>query len=71
MKMNARELDYYEAGIKDANEARHVVFSARSKRYEMLAKRDRLPIGKESLNCQIAYDKGVAYEINRQTRLEM
>lgn len=69
--MSARELDYYEAGIKDANEARHIVFSARSKRYEALAKRDRLPIGKESLACQKAYDKGVAFEIYRQTRLEM
>lgn len=69
--MNASELDYYEAGIKDANEARHIVFSSRSKRFEALAKRDGLPIGKESIRCQIAYDKGVAFEINRQTCLEM
>jgi hypothetical protein len=68
--MNERELDYYEAGIKDANEARHIVFAARSKRYEALAMRDRLPVGKESSACLKAYDKGVAFEICRQTQLE-
>lgn len=69
--MNAMELDFYEAGIKDANEARRIVFAGYSKRYESLSRKHSLTIGKQSLRCLDAYSKGVAYEINRQTRLEM
>ena len=67
--MNAMELDFYEAGIKDANEARRIVFAAYSKRYESLSRKHGLTIGKQSLRCLDAYNKGVAYEINRQTKL--
>lgn len=70
MKMNAMELDFYEAGIKDANESRHIVFACRSTRYEALCRKHNLGIGKQSVRCVDAYNKGVAYEINRQTRLE-
>ena len=69
--MNGMELDFYEAGIKDANESRHIVLACRSKRYEALSKKHNLCIGKQSARCVDAYNKGVAYEINRQTKLEM
>ena len=69
--MNAMELEYYEAGIKDANESRCIVFAAHSERYATLSKKHNLQIGKQSVQCVKAYNKGVAYEINRQTRLEV
>ena len=70
MKMNEMELDFYEAGIKDANERRCIVVACRSERYEALSRKHNLQIGKQSIRCLDAYNKGVAYEINRQTRLE-
>ena len=70
MKMNAMELEYYEAGIKDANENRRIVIACRSARYENLSRTHHLTIGKQSIRCLDAYNSGVAYEINRQTRLE-
>lgn len=68
--MTRMEIDFYEAGIKDANETRRIVVACRSKRYEELACKHNLQIGKLSVKCLDAYNKGVAYEINRQTRLE-
>ena len=68
--MNEMELEYYEAGILDANEIRRIVVACRSARYETLARKHNLQIGKQSIKCLDAYNKGVAYEINRQTRLE-
>ena len=70
MKMNAMELDFYEAGIKDANETRRIVVACRSARYENLSRKHNLTVGKQSIRCLDAYNNGVAYEINRQTRLE-
>ena len=32
--MNGIEIEFYEAGIKDANEQRKIVVPCRSKRYE-------------------------------------
>lgn len=69
-KVNAMEVDFYEAGIKDANEARHIVVACRSERYENLVRKYNLTIGKQSIRCLDAYNNGVAYEINRQTMLE-
>lgn len=69
--MTAMELDFYEAGIKDANERRRIVIACRSARYEDLARKHNLQIGKQSIKCLDAYNRGVAYEINRQTKLEM
>lgn len=63
-------IDFYEAGIKDANEARRITVAGKSKRYAELSKKHQLRIGKESLKCLDTYNKGVAYEINRQARLE-
>lgn len=67
--MNALELEYYEAGIMDANESHCIVLACRSARYEALSKKNTMSIGKQSARCVNAYNKGVAYEINRQTRL--
>lgn len=64
--MNALELKAYEIGIKEANEQRRIVPACKSKRMNELmceVKNGLLPL-------IVAYDKGVAYEINRQTRLE-
>ena len=64
--MTANELKAYEIGIKEANEQRTIVPACRSARmneYMKEVKNDLLPL-------IVAYDKGVAYEINRQTRLE-
>ena len=68
--MTRMEIDFYEAGIKDANEARRITVACKSKRYEALSKKHHLQIGKESIKCLDVYNKGVAHEINRQARLE-
>lgn len=68
--MTRMELDFYEAGIKDANENRRIIFAYQSKRYAVLSRKYSLQIDKKSIKCLDAYNKGVAYEINRQTRLE-
>ena len=74
--MSKKELDYYEAGIKDANEARAITIPCKSKRFNVLCERDcaGAPATTESLKESIkylkAYSAGVAFEINRQTRLE-
>ena len=69
--MNAMELDFYEAGIKDAYKSRCIVVAACSERYAILSKKYNLRIGKQSVQCVKAYNNGVAYEINRQTKLEV
>ena len=71
MKMNAMELEFYEAGIKDANEARRIVVACHSARHETLSRKHMLTIGKQSTRCLDAYNNGVAYEICRQAKLEM
>ena len=71
MKMNAMELEFYEAGIKDANEARRIVVACHSARHEALSRKHKLTIGKQSTRCLDAYNNGVAYEICRQAKLEM
>ena len=68
-KMNAMEIEFYEAGIMDANESRCIVVACRSARYATLSRKHGLTIGKQSVRCQDAYGKGVAHEINRQARL--
>lgn len=74
--MSKKELDYYEAGIKDANDARSITIPCKSKRFNELLKRDSkgVPVTTESLKESIkhlkAYSAGVAFEINRQTKLE-
>lgn len=68
--MNAFELKFYEAGIKDANEARHITLACRSKRYETLSRTLHVVIGDKRGNAVKAYNDGVAYEINRQIKLE-
>ena len=68
--MSGIEIEFYEAGIKDANEHRKIVVPCRSKRYEELSRKHHLQIGKLSIKCLDAFSSGVAYEINRQTRLE-
>lgn len=70
MKMNAMEIDFYEAGIKDANETRSIAVACTSTRYANLSRKHHLTIGKQSIRCIDAYNSGVAHEINRQTRLE-
>ncbi len=64
--MTTNELRAYEIGIKEANEQRKIVPACKSKSMNDLMNEIRnnlLPLIK-------AYDAGVAYEINRQTRLE-
>lgn len=64
--MTTNELRAYEIGIKEANKQRAIVPACKSKAMNDLMNEIRnnlLPLIK-------AYDMGVAYEINRQTRLE-
>lgn len=64
--MTTNELRAYEIGIKEANKQRTIVPACKSKAMNDLMNEIRnnlLPLIK-------AYDAGVAYEINRQTRLE-
>ena len=64
--MTTNELRAYEIGIKEANKQRTIVPACKSKAMNDLMNETRnnlLPLIK-------AYDTGVAYEINRQTRLE-
>ena len=68
--MTEYELKFYEAGIKDANEARHIVFAAHSERYAQLCRQLHSQIGDPRGNATVAYNNGVAHEINRQTKLE-
>ena len=67
--MTEKELDYYEAGIMNANEQRRIVTPAQSQRFYMLATRDKFPIGKDAITMLDAYNRGIAKEINRQLRL--
>lgn len=65
-KMTTNELRAYEIGIQEANKQRTIVPACKSKAMNDLMNEIRnnlLPLIK-------AYDAGVAYEINRQTRLE-
>ena len=68
--MNEFELRFYEAGIKDANETRRIVFPFQSVRYEKLSREEQVKISDKRGNAAKAYNAGVAHEINRQTRLE-
>ena len=68
--MNEFELKFYEIGIKDANEQRRIVLPFQSKKYEQLSRQLRVQIGDKRGNASKSYNNGVAYEINRQTRLE-
>ena len=68
--MSGTEIEFYEAGIKDANDHRKIVVPCMSKRYEELSRKHHLQIGKLSIKCLDAFIIGVAYEINRQARLE-
>ena len=64
--MTTNELRAYEIGIKEANKQRTIIPACKSKAMNDLMNEIRnnlLPLIK-------AYDTGVAYEINRQTRLE-
>ncbi len=69
--MNAFKLNFYEIGIKDANESRHIVLPYQSKRYKELSRELKVKIGDKRGNATKAYNNGVAFEINRQTILEM
>lgn len=63
--MNAIEIRAYEIGIKEAHEQKRIVPACKSSAMNALMEEVRnglLPLIK-------AYDKGVAYEINRQTKL--
>lgn len=64
--MTSIELRAYEIGIKEANEQRTIVPACKSKRMNVLMNEVRNNL----LPLIIAYDTGVAFEINRQTRLE-
>ncbi|MBQ5317480.1 MAG: hypothetical protein J6K17_00100 [Oscillospiraceae bacterium] len=64
--MTTNELRAYEIGIKEANKQRTIVPACKSKAMNNLMNEicnNLLPLIK-------AYDEGVAYEINRQIRLE-
>ena len=63
--MNAIEIKAYEIGIKEAHEQRKIVPACKSNAmYGLMEEVENglLPLIK-------AYDAGVAYEINRQTKL--
>jgi hypothetical protein len=64
--LTANEVRAYEIGIKEAHEQKTIVPACKSKKMNDLmneVKNGLLPLIK-------AYDEGVAFEINRQTRLE-
>ena len=64
--MTSTEVKAYGIGIQEANKQRTIVPACKSAEMMKLLKEVRnnlLPLIK-------AYDAGVAYEINRQTRLE-
>ena len=64
--MTSMEVKAYGIGIQEANKHRRIVPACKSAEMMKLLEEKRnnlLPIIK-------AYDAGVAYEINRQTRLE-
>ncbi|CRF29136.1 Uncharacterised protein [Mycobacterium tuberculosis] len=63
--MNSYELEFYEAGIKDANEQKCIVVSCRSKRYISLIKKFGTQIGDKRGNGMKAYCEGIAFEFNR------
>lgn len=65
--MTNLELKAYEIGIKEANEQRRIVPACKSKRMNEMMNEIRNNL----LPLIIAYDEGVAYEINRQMRLEL
>ena len=65
--MTTLELKAYEIGIKEANEQRRIVPACKSKKMNQLMNEIRNNL----LPLIIAYDEGVAYEINRQMRLEL
>lgn len=65
--MSAIEVRAYEIGIKEAHAKKRIVPSCKSKEMNALMEEVRnglLPLIK-------AYDAGVAYEINRQAKLEL
>ena len=64
------ELEFYEAGIKDARENGRITVAAHSNRYMKLSKHYNFPIGDNSIKAVTAYNEGVAHEICRQTKLE-
>lgn len=68
--MNAFELRYYEAGIKDAHEKKSIVLACRSKRFEDLCREDHTKIGDKRGDSVHAYNNGVSFEITRQTLLD-
>lgn len=70
MSRNAteNEIKFYEAGVKDANEARHITVACRSERVKKLF--EELKPTKDYSSCLASYNSGVAFEICRQTRLE-
>lgn len=68
-KMSSVEIEFYEAGIKDANEKRHIVIPCRSERFLELERKYKFGM-KQAIRCLDAYGAGVAHEINRQTFLE-
>ena len=67
--MNELELKFYEAGINEAHEQGCIVPMARSSRASQLLKENNIGVV-DGLKYIVAYDKGVAFEIHRQTRLE-
>ena len=73
--MNENEVKAYGIGIKEASERGCIVPSCRSKEFEDLIIKviGNVPFSPEVWKAQkplqIAYEKGVAYAINRQTRL--
>jgi hypothetical protein len=67
--MTTNELRAYEIGIKEANEKRTIVPACRSERMMNLLGENNGGLG-DSIPLLDAYNSGVAYEINRQTRLE-
>lgn len=64
--MTANELKAYEIGIKEANEQRRIVPACKSAKMNDLMREVKIDL----LPLIAAYNEGVAYEINRQTRLE-
>lgn len=70
MSRNAteNEIKFYEAGVKDANEARCITVACRSERVKKLL--EELKLTNELSSCLASYNSGVAFEICRQTRLE-
>lgn len=67
--MTDYELKFYEAGILDAKETKGIILASRSDRYAQLCRSPASRTNDERGSSLLAYDAGVAFELNCQSIL--